>query len=63
MNRYENIQQAIEMIEEAKAIIEDSIRGTDEWNHFQAYQAYGLDQALGNGNRYDSSLFDLLEKQ
>ena len=26
MNRYENIQQAIEMIEEAKALIEDSVR-------------------------------------
>ena len=63
MNKYKEIEEAIEMIEDAKAIIEDVIRGTDDWDHFQAYGAYGLDQALGNGNRYDSSLFDILEKQ
>jgi hypothetical protein len=63
MNKYENIQEAIEMIEEAKALIEDTIRGTSDWDHFKAYGAYGLDQALGGGNRYDSSLYELLEKQ
>jgi hypothetical protein len=61
MNRFEKLQEAIELIEEARNLVEDALRGTDDYNHFKAYGCYGLDQALGDGNRYDSSIVELLE--
>jgi hypothetical protein len=61
MNRFENLQEAIEMIEEAKELIDQTLRGTEYYDHYKAYACYGLDQALGNGNRYDSSLYQIME--
>ena len=57
----DQIQEAIQMIIEATEIIKNTVNGTRKQSHFEAYGAYGLDQALGNGNPNDSSLFDLLE--
>ena len=56
------IQRAIEMVEEAEDIVETALRDSRQMtSHFEAYGGYGFTQLLGNGNRYDRSLYDLIE--
>ena len=49
------------VIEEAKAKIDAVAKETGDWGHYTAYGRYGLDSLLGNGNRYDTSLYDMKE--
>jgi len=58
----EQIEQAIELIIEAKSLVEDALYGSTIVSHFEAYGKYGFDQLLGNGNPYDSDLYSLIEK-
>ena len=57
----DEIKMAIQMIEEASEIIKNEVEGTNKEISFKAFGCFGLDQALGNGNPHDDSLFDLLE--
>ena len=57
----EELNEAIAMIEEAKAKIDAVAKETGDWGHYTAYGRYGLDSLLGNGNRYDTSLYDMKE--
>ena len=59
--RIELIEEAIAKIEEAQDSINEAIYGTSLVNHFEAYGKYGISQLLGNGNRFDSSLYSLKE--
>ena len=64
MNRQEftdEIERAINMVDQAKSIVDQAVYGTDMEAHFDAYGGYGFDQLLGNGNPYDRSLRDLID--
>lgn len=54
------IAEAITLIEEAQDLVQQAIRGTNYESHFEAYGRYGFNQLLGNGNPYDSSLYEIL---
>ena len=55
------IQDIIYRLEEIQEELDDEINGTEFETHFDAYGRYGLNQLLGNGNRYDSSLLSLIQ--
>ncbi len=59
MERAEQIQEAIQLVEEARQLVDEAVQGHPKRDHYEAYGRYGFDQLLGNGNPYDSSLFDL----
>ena len=55
------IQDIIYRLEEIQEDLNNEINGTEFETHFNAYGQYGLNQLLGYGNRYDSSLLSLIE--
>jgi hypothetical protein len=56
--KMEMLQRAIELIEEAQSLVDEVMGGSA---HYESYGRYGFDQLLGNGNEYDTSLFDVAE--
>ena len=56
------IEEAINKIEEAEEILRDALADTRNKSHYDAYGKYGISQLLGNGNRFDSSLYSLKEE-
>lgn len=54
------IQEAMDLIEEAMTLIDATIKGTEDYPHYEAYGKYGFNQLLGNGNPHDNSLHDLM---
>ena len=59
--RVELINQAIELVEVAQAMVDEAVSNTTNENHYNSYGRYGFDQLLGNGNPYDESLYKLIE--
>jgi len=60
--RVEQIQRAIELIQEAQDLVDEAVNDTRSESHYQAYNKYGFNQVLGNGNPYDSSLYNLIDE-
>ena len=60
--RADLLDQAIELIEEAMEKADLALSGTPLQSHYDAYGRYGIDQALGNGNPYDTSLDKVKKK-
>tara|TARA_R110000744_G_scaffold145383_1_gene257982 strand:+ start:783 stop:983 length:201 start_codon:yes stop_codon:yes gene_type:complete len=60
-NRFEKLQEAIELIDEARELVKEALQGTSDYENCKAYGFYGLDQALGNGNKYDTSIYEIME--
>ena len=58
----DEINKAIEMVEEAKYIVDMAVQDMNIRHNYEAYGSYGFDQLLGIGNPYDSSLFSLIDK-
>ncbi len=58
----DEIEKAIEIVEEAKHIVDSAVEGTSIQANYEAYGGYGFDQLLGSGNPYDSSLYSLIDK-
>jgi len=61
----DEIERAIEMVDQARHIVDMAVDSTD--GHFlkanyEAYGKYGFDQLLGTGNPYDNSLQSLIDK-
>jgi len=56
----EELNEAIAMVEEAKAKVDLAAMAAGCYSHYTAYGRYGFDTLLGNGNRYDASLFDMM---
>ena len=57
------IQEAIVLIHQAKELVDNAIKDSDNRHakdHYEAYGKYGFDQLLGAGNPYDKSLEDLM---
>ena len=61
--RRELIEQAQELVREARDLVVAAVEGTDNAANFDAYGQYGFKQLLGEGNPYDSSLDSLLEEE
>lgn len=60
--RINDIQRAIELVEEAQSLVDNAINGTRLNGNYQAYGKYGFSTLLGNGNPNDSSLFTLIDE-
>ena len=65
MNREEfteEIERAIEMVDQARHIVDMAISDMSIKYNYEAYGKYGFDQLLGTGNPYDNSLQSLIDK-
>ena len=65
MNREEfidEIERAIEMVDQARHIVDMAIDSMSIRANYEAYGKYGFDQLLGTGNPYDNSLQYLIDK-
>lgn len=56
----EAIQEAIALVAEAQALVDEALEDTGTGAHYKAYGRYGFDQLLGNGNPHDYGLPSLL---
>jgi len=65
MNKEEyidEIERAIEMVDQARHIVDMAINNMSIRANYEAYGKYGFDQLLSNGNPYDKGLQDLIDK-
>jgi len=58
----EAIKEAIIKVEEAKGLVDEVLGDTNLESHYEGYGKYGFDELLGDGNRYDFSLYDLIKE-
>ena len=58
----QELQKAMQMIEELQDKIDHALQFNEDLCHYEAYGRYGIDQLLGNGNRYDGSIPKLIER-
>jgi len=58
----DEIERAIEMVDQARHIVDMAIGDMSIKYNYEAYGKYGFDQLLGNGNPYDNSLQTLIDK-
>jgi len=61
LKREQNIQEAMELIEQAQQLVDEALENTNNNAHYKGYGKYGFKQLLGEGNRYDGSLPKILE--
>jgi hypothetical protein len=57
----EMIFEAMGLIEAAKELLDEAVRGTEIEANYKAYGRYGIDQLLGDGNPYDSDIQSILD--
>ena len=57
----EEIERAIEMVDQARHIVDMAVDSMSIRANYEAYGKYGFDQLLGDGNRFDASLQDLID--
>ena len=68
MNKEEftdEIEKAIEMVDQARHIVDMAVDSTNGYflkANYEAYGKYGFDQLLGTGNPFDNSLQYLIDK-
>ena len=58
----DEIERAIEMVDQARHIVDMAVDGMGIQANYEAYGKYGFDQLLGTGNPYDNSLQTLIDK-
>ena len=58
----DEIDRVIEMVDQARHIVDMAVDGMDIQANYEAYGKYGFDQLLGTGNPYDNSLQTLIDK-
>ena len=56
------IERAIEMVAQARHIVDMAVDSMSIRANYEAYGKYGFDQLLGDGNPYDNSLQTLIDK-
>lgn len=56
--KIEMLEQAIDLVCEAQNLVDEVMDGD---SHYESYGKYGFLQLLGNGNEYDTSLFDVVD--
>lgn len=59
--RQDLLNEAEQLIIEAKNLIDQAVSGSRIESNYKAYGRYGLDTFLGNGNPHDGSLYTLVE--
>ena len=60
--RIDLINNALDLIEQAQGMVDEAVDGTRIESNYTSYARYGFDTLLGNGNRYDASLYTLLDE-
>ena len=58
----DEIERAIEMVDQARHIVDMAVDSKTIRHNYEAYGKYGFDQLLGSGNPYDNSLQTLIDK-
>ena len=58
----DEIERAIEMVDQARHIVDMAVDSMSIRANYEAYGKYGFDQLLGDGNPYDNSLQTLIDK-
>ena len=58
----DQLYEAMELIEEAQALVDEVANEAMQTVHYEAYGKYGFDQLLGNGNPYDMSIPKMIEE-
>ena len=58
----DEIERAIEMVDQARHIVDMAVDNMSIKANYEAYGKYGFDQLLGSGNPYDNSLQTLIDK-
>ena len=58
----DEIENAIEMVDQARHIVDMAVDSMSIRANYEAYGKYGFDQLLGDGNPYDNSLQTLIDK-
>lgn len=61
--RKDLIEQAIQMVSEARDMVVEAVKGTENEDNFEAYGQYGFKQLLDEGNPYDAGLESLLKNE
>jgi len=56
------LEKSIELVLEAKELVDKAVEETSQENYYKAYGRYGFNRLLGEGNPYDEGLLDLIEK-
>jgi len=56
--KIEMLEQAIDLVCQAQNLVDEVMDGD---SHYESYGKYGFLQLLGNGNEYDTSLFNVVE--
>ena len=59
--RINAIEEAMEMIAEARELVSSAISGSEIEGEYEAYGQFGFQRLLGEGNPYDKSLNDVIE--
>ena len=59
--RIANVREAIALSGQAVELLDEAVEGSGHYNHYDAYGKYGIEDLLGNGNRFNTSLFDLID--
>lgn len=62
MERINMLNQAVQLIEEAQGLVDEALSDTTMDGEYRSYGRFGFDQLLGNGNPYDTSLNNVLER-
>ena len=60
-SRIDMIREAIRMIEDARDIVDEAVKGLSIKANYEAYGKYGFDTLLGQGNPYNDSLFSIIK--
>ena len=56
----DKLRNAMTYIIDANQMVTDVLNDTEYEDHYKAYGQYGFDQLMGNGGRYDNSIYDII---
>tara|TARA_R110002020_G_scaffold96958_1_gene231622 strand:+ start:9717 stop:10019 length:303 start_codon:yes stop_codon:yes gene_type:complete len=56
----DELRNAMTYVIDANQKISEALSNTEYDNHYQAYGQYGFQQLMGNGGKYDSSIYDII---
>ena len=57
------VTEAIDLIIEAQAMVDEAVSGTSEESRYLSYARFGFDTLLNNGNPHNDGLADLLKDE
>ena len=55
------VEEALNKLEEVEALLDEALEGTEHYAHYEAYGKYGINDLKGEGNRFNTSLYDVID--